>query len=323
MQLPQVIASSVIRSAHKGQSHGGVFLVDLAVGQWRQVIDWNDPTINWEGRGADRGLRGIALHGGEVYLAASDELFVYGPGFRIARSFRSPYLKHCHEICVYNNHLYLTSTGFDSILEFDLHAQAFTRAWCFRQFDLRDWSSQPCLIAFDPNCPAGPGQKDTYHLNNVCGMDGSLYVSGTNLDLIWEITPRNKLEPFAKVPRATHNARPFKSGALMNDTANNRVVYQDRNGSILECFPIEEYPKAELQMADLPADHARQGFGRGLATWNDEFVIAGSSPATLAVYQLGASCAITRITLTMDIRNSIHGLTLWPAEYHGFAASTK
>src|SRR5687767_779374 len=103
MQLPQVIASSVIRSAHQGQSHGGVYIVDLESEQWRQVIDWDDPAINWEGRGADRGLRGIALHQGEVYLAASDEIFVYGPGFKMARSFRNRYLKHCHEICIYND----------------------------------------------------------------------------------------------------------------------------------------------------------------------------------------------------------------------------
>ena len=320
MQLPQVIASSVIRSAHKGQSHGGVFLVDLEAGQWRQVIDWNDPTINWEGRGADRGLRGIALHGGEVYLAASDELFVYGPGFKVVRSFRNPYLKHCHEIGIYNNHLYLTSTGFDSIMEFDLGGQAFTRGWCFREFDLREWSSQPRLLPFDPNSSTGPSPKGTYHLNNVFATGGSIYVSGTNLDALWEITPRNKLEPFGKVPKATHNARPFKSGVLLNDTASDRVVYQDRTGNVLASFAIEPYAAAELQMADLPADHARQGFGRGLAIWNEEFVIAGSSPATLAIYHLSTLRRLKRITLTMDIRNSIHGLTIWPAEYHGFAA---
>ena len=72
-------------------------------------------------------------------------------------------------------------------------------------------------------------------------------------------------------------------------------------------------------MADLPTDHARQGFGRGLAIGEDGMVIAGCSPATLAVYELGASRRVKRINLTMDIRNSIHGLTLWPLEYYDFA----
>jgi hypothetical protein len=313
MALPQVIASSVIRSAHQGQSHGGVYIVDLETEKWRQVIDWNDPSINWEGRGADRGLRGIALHKGEIYLAASDELFVYTPDFRIARSFRNPFLKHCHEICIYQDHLYLTSTGFDSILEFDLTKQSFSRGWCLREFNLPDWSAQPRLVLFDPNSKVGPLPKDTYHINNVFVAEGSLYFAGTNLDVLWQITPRNKLAPFAKIPKETHNARPFRDGVLVNDTAANRVAYLDRNGAVTKSFPIEQYPPEQLQMADLPTDHARQGFGRGLTVFDEDILIGGSSPATLGVYELGTSRRIKRINLTMDVRNSIHGLALWPS----------
>jgi hypothetical protein len=315
MQFPQVIASSVIRSAHQGQSHGGVYIVDLQTEQWRQVIDWNDPSINWDGRGNDRGLRGIALHGGKVYLAASDELFVYGPGFKIVRSFRNRYLKYCHEICLYDRYIYLTSTRFDSVLEFDIKKRAFTRGWCFRPLDPRNAPKEPCLVPFDPNSPDGPIIKDSYHINNVFADETGLYVAGTMLESIFEIS-RNELKPFARLPRGSHNARPFKSGVLMNDTLGNRVVYQDRDGRILESFSVELYPKADLLMADLPADHARQGFGRGLAVWNEDFVITGSSPATLSVYQLGTSRRIKRINLTKDVRNSIHGLALWPSDYH-------
>ena len=39
--------------------------------------------IDWRGRGADRGLRGIAFHDETVYIAASDELFAYTPDFRL------------------------------------------------------------------------------------------------------------------------------------------------------------------------------------------------------------------------------------------------
>jgi len=76
-KLPRVIATSVVRSAHQGESHGGVYLIDLNSGQYDQVIDWNDESINWEGRGGDRGLRGIAFHNNRVFLAVSNEIFVY------------------------------------------------------------------------------------------------------------------------------------------------------------------------------------------------------------------------------------------------------
>ena len=49
----------------------------------RQVVDWNTMDIDWQGRGWDRGLRGIAFHDETVYIAASDELFAYTPDFEL------------------------------------------------------------------------------------------------------------------------------------------------------------------------------------------------------------------------------------------------
>jgi hypothetical protein len=63
-----------------------------------QVLDWNTMDIDWQGRGWDRGLRGIAFDGDAIYIAASDELFAFTPDFRRIGSWRNPYLKHCHEI---------------------------------------------------------------------------------------------------------------------------------------------------------------------------------------------------------------------------------
>ena len=79
--IPPLIATSVVRGSEQGQSHGGVFIVDPATQSVSQVVDWNTADIDWSGRGWDRGLRGIAFHNGEVYIAASDELFVYDQQF--------------------------------------------------------------------------------------------------------------------------------------------------------------------------------------------------------------------------------------------------
>ena len=96
LELPTLIASSVVRGARQGDSHGGLYLLDFAGQEIRQVLDWNAGDIDWQGRGWDRGLRGMAFFAGEVYVAASDELFVYDTAFRLQRSFRSTYLNHCH-----------------------------------------------------------------------------------------------------------------------------------------------------------------------------------------------------------------------------------
>ena len=57
--LPKLIATSVVRGSQKGQSHGGVYLVDFGAQQVDQVIDCNSGDIDFIGRGWDRGLRGI------------------------------------------------------------------------------------------------------------------------------------------------------------------------------------------------------------------------------------------------------------------------
>ena len=70
-----LVATSVVRGSCQGESHGGVYLVDLEARKATQTVDWNRMDIDWQGRGWDRGLRGIAFNDGQVCIAASDELF--------------------------------------------------------------------------------------------------------------------------------------------------------------------------------------------------------------------------------------------------------
>ena len=57
---------------------------------------------------------------------------------------------------------------------------------------------------------------------------------------------------------------------------------------------------------------ARQGFARGLCLINDRIVAAGSSPSTISLHDLQESKTLLSVNLSMDIRNAIHGLELWP-----------
>lgn len=307
-RLPKVIASSVIRSAHQGESHGGVYLIDFATEKIDQVIDWNDSSINWEGRGADRGLRGIGFFDNCVYLAASDEIFIYDKHFNLKESFRNKYLKHCHEIFVFDGKLYLTSTGFDSVLEFDLVARRFVRGYCLRSDKTRN---QLLFGIFDPNGDIGPTPGDTIHINNVHCIEDKLFVSSLAVNNLMFIR-NDKLFSHAIIPSGTHNAQPFNQGVLLNDTASEKVTYQDITGKTIDTWPIIRYPEESLEKADLPQDHARQAFGRGLCTIGQDLIIAGSSPSTISIYRLGDPSLLKALNITMDIRNSIHGLEVWP-----------
>jgi len=307
-RLPIVIASSVIRSAHQGESHGGVYIIDMQAGAFDQVIDWNEASINWEGRGADRGLRGIAFHRNHVYLAASDEVFVYDQQFNLLESFRNSYLKHTHEIFIADDKLFLTSTGFDSVLVFNLATKTFDRGYCLR---LNPTDQRLYFNVFDPNNESGPQWGDTIHLNSVYYDKGRLYVGCLAIPNLLCIAG-NKLFPFAPIPQGSHNTRPFQEGVLLNDTAAERVAYLDKGGSVLNSQPVISYRDDKLEMAHLPKDHARQSFARGLCVSDKGWILGGSSPSTISAYRLDTPSALKTLNLTMDVRNSIHGLEIWP-----------
>ena len=61
IELPTLIATSVVRSAEQGDSHGGIYLVDFSSQAVTQAVDWDTSEIDFQGRGWDRGLRGIAF----------------------------------------------------------------------------------------------------------------------------------------------------------------------------------------------------------------------------------------------------------------------
>ena len=77
-------------------------------------------------------------------------------------------------------------------------------------------------------------------------------------------------------------------------------------------FPIKRYDEQELLNSHLPQDNARQAFGRGLAILGEDLIVGGSSPFTISVYDLNTSEVVRTINLTMDVRNTIHGLEVWP-----------
>jgi hypothetical protein len=337
-RLPKIIASTVVRSAHQGENHGGVYIIDLHTEAVEQVVRYDEPSISWEGRGGPRGLRGIAFYEDEVYLAASDEIFVYSKNFRFVRSIRNEYLSHCHETYLSDATLYVTSTGRDSVLEYDLRTCSFVKGYHvwfqgskrqlkamgfrlrgpekkFHMMGLREavgiLEPMPRLQAFDPNSEEGPPvSSNTCHLNSVSYEGGLLTVAGTRCAHLLTING-SKLASYARIPYGTHNARPFGEGVLLNDTSSNRVSYLGRDGETVS-FPIKHYDEGQLLNSYLPEDHARQAFGRGLCVLGEGLIAAGSSPATVSVYDLNNSKTLKTINMTMDVRNTIHGLEIWP-----------
>ena len=303
-----LVTTSVVRGSRQGQSHGGVYLIDLDRRAVVQTIDWNRTDIDWQGRGWDRGLRGIAFDGDTVYIAASDELFAYAPDFRPLGSWRSQYLKHCHEIAVYRRSLFLTSTGFDSILAFDLDRRQFHWALHVSMEDYRFKGT-----AYDPVRPDGPMMLNKLHINNVHCSDAGMYVAGLHTGGMLHFNGR-KVNMSVELPPGSHNAQPFRDGVLFNDSQADALRYSGRGeGSEDRAMSVPKYDPAQLLNRDLDdAAIARAGFARGLCVLSDSVVAGGSSPSTITLYDLAANKRLLSVNLSMDVRNAIHGLEVWP-----------
>jgi hypothetical protein len=306
--MTTLVTTSVVRGSHQGESHGGVYLIDLDNQQIEQKLDWNTIDIDWSGRGADRGLRGIAFDGELVYIAASDELFAFSPEFQRVGAWRNPYLRHCHEICVWEDSLYLASTGFDSVLGFNLDRRVFDRGF---HFQTRNFKFS--VTAFDPAGGDGPLQLNRLHINNVyCDANG-MYVSGTKSGGMLHFNGRGA-SMAVELPAGSHNARPFRDGVLFNDTSIDRLRYCGRGeGEEDRAMAVPAYDLRELTHTNLDDSRiARQGFARGLCVLSDGVVAGGSSPSTVTLYDLAGNRQLLSVGMTMDVRNAIHGLEVWP-----------
>jgi hypothetical protein len=306
-KLPTLIATSVVRGSRQGESHGGVYLVDFEKQAVVQTVDWNKSQIDLEARGGDRGLRGIAFHGNDILIAASEETFRYDRSFKIRTSNKNSYLKHCHEICRFEQMLFLISTGFDSLLAFDLDKKRFV--WGFhlqRQYD--QWAGH----TFEPRSHMGPRPVNNYHLNMVHVDSTGIYLSGLRTEALLHLNGKMEVSEVCSLPVGAHNARPYRDGVLFNDTESDALRYVGRDGEDI-AFKIATYDEADIEFAGVDESNiARQGFGRGLCPVGDRFVAGGSSPSTISLYDFESNQKVGSVNLTMDIRSAIHGLEAWP-----------
>ncbi len=306
-RLPTLVATSVVRGSQHGESHGGVYTVDFEKQEIEQLFDLNVSEINFKGSSGDRGLRGIAFADEDILIAAIDVLFRCDRTFKIKTFSKNRYLDDCHEICRYEQTIFLTSPGFDSLLAFDLDTKKYI--WGFhliRQYD--QWAGH----TFDPRSDRGPLAVNDYHINMVHVDSTGIYLSGLHTNALLHLDSQMEVSEVCSLPAGAHNARPYRDGLLFNDTESDCVRYAGHDGENI-AFKIATYDEGDIEFAGIDdSKGARQGFGRGLCPVGDRFVAGGSSPSTISLYDLEGNQKIGSVNLTMDIRNAIHGLEPWP-----------
>jgi hypothetical protein len=158
----------------------------------------------------------------------------------------------------------------------------------------------------------GPLQINKLHLNNVHTNDDGMYFSGLKSGGMLHFNGE-AVYMSVTLPEGSHNAQPYRDGALFIDTEADAVRYASRSGEEDRAvqLPNPGPPGTERPGAD-DSGIDRQKFGRGLCLINERVVATGSSPATISIHDLQESKTLLSVNLSEDANTAIHALALWP-----------
>ena len=168
------------------------------------------------------------------------------------------------------------------------------------------------FIEFNPLHEKGPKPSGICHINNAFFKDDDICFSGTMITKLYMIDKDGNLKDHSKIPKITHNVSLNNNKLIYNNTKSDVITIVD--GNDIQSFEIIDYDEDSMTYTDIPKDHARKKFGRGLCFYED-LIIGGSSPSTISVYKSGLKNAIKTVNISEDIRNAIHGLEVYPYDY--------
>jgi hypothetical protein len=298
----KVLASSVIRSTHRGDSHGGLYVVDTDKRTFEQVVDWDFEDIRWDlSLGGDRGLRGLIFHGDHLYAAGARHLFVFNRDFQLVDQHTHRYLDGTHELAIDGDHLYNIANCYDTIMAFNLK----TKLWDFGFQHIKG----RYIEKFDPDTDTIP-PADTLHLDSVSVKDGWIYYAGSTTEHLYGYHYfSGTLKSIQLYHKNTHNAQFWRGGIVFNRSLESDTCFQIADGTkLVQHWPTPRVDRAKLTNAGLPADHARAEYTRGMVLGEDSICI-GTSPACIHEFEVGRTEPISTVRLTLDVRNSICGMT--------------
>ena len=226
-------------------------------------------------------------------------------------SWRNPYLKHCHEISVWERRLFLASTGFDRVLAFDLDR---------KRVHLGDAGRHPPVPLPGPALRPAQGRRpadaqqaasqqralhEGRHVHRRdCRTGGMLLFNGREIQMSVELPP------------GTHNARPFRDGVLFNDTEANVLRYAGRGeGREDRAMRVPHLPAEALLNRELgPERSCTPGVcARTLRALGHRSSRAGRRRPRFRSTTSPRNERMLSVNLTMDVRNAIHGLEVWPS----------
>jgi len=142
--------------------------------------------------------------------------------------------------------------------------------------------------------------------------EDGIFFSGLRTEGLFLLKADNTVTKVCELPTGTHNPQFWNNGIIFNDTVADCLRFVPREGEEV-AFKVITYKESDIEFAGIDDSKiARQGFARGLCTIENRFVVVGSSPSTISLYDIDSKQMVGSVNLSMDIRNAIHGLEVWP-----------
>lgn len=302
--MVKLLATYEVRDGPYGKSHGGLFVIDLANRSAEKQLDWAEPVSDLRVVSEELGMRGIACDTDAIYLVTNDRLLKYSHDFRRLGDWQNAYLKHCHELQIHRRRLFVASSGFDSVLGFDLDREVFD--WALH-VDVRGQSIRGRV--YDPRADDGPLLLGKFDITEVyCNANG-MYISGSRTGGMMHWGGR-EIRMSAELPGGSRNARPFRDGVLFTEHVSGLLRYTGR-GEGREDRALRVRGTCDVRTVsefDEDIDALGVGAARGLCVLSEELVAVGSRPASVTIFDLARNEQVLQVTLSTNPNTAVHSL---------------
>lgn len=248
--------------------NGGYFIsIDLLNKDIKKIFSWfqfDNPDLNSY---LESGLTGACCDDFNFYIASQFSIFVIDKkSYDVKKVITDKSMNILHGICIYNNKLYVTSTGNDSIIVYGLKNYKLDNIFYLNNSNfLNRFLNKNKDFRLKHKSSTG---MHKYHLNDINVYDNKIYITTKNSP------QKNKKGMFAKMDIDFKNFEIISSNldAPHDGILNKNFFYltQSESGTIAK---IKYNKKESIDIKVNPKDY----FIRGFDSYNDYFFIGFSN----------------------------------------------
>jgi len=279
----RVLISTVHRVANDRQTHG--FLAEIDWPRKRVLRLIEAPPIfsqfSARNRGGRRGLRGITLFDGLIWVASCDALFGLSRStLELDRIISHPWMSHVHEIVSDDDGIWITSTGGNGIFKVNADQRSIESHW------LNGEPREDLRVHLDRS-------RDVFHINTVFRREGEVFAYSMVTGQVFRRESLG-LTMFAQLEPGCHNVVLTRHGWFRNESASSTVRIGNRS--------------MQLPRLGQPGEFTQPGWLRGMAQTPSGHFLVGSSPASIYEIDPDSMEIVDAMSLSEDVCWTVHGV---------------